>query len=134
MIEFKTDRPHEIVLPLSEKELLAIRNLAKKKDISEEAILRIALRFYELTDSRVSDGEIVSFSGDARRAREFLGKPEPEPNYLPGKIFRGIGFAGIAFGLLTLVWDGRFWGHSLAEIVLGLFVVVGANSLLPEDL
>lgn len=67
-------------LDLSEKEIAAAAALAKEKGMSEAAVMRQALRLYQMVHDRLKAGETFSFSGDAARAAEFVGRePEPEP-------------------------------------------------------
>lgn len=57
----------------SDKELTALETLAREKEMSQGAVLRQALRMYQLIHERTKAGETFSFSGDARRAAEFKG-------------------------------------------------------------
>ncbi|MBD3762594.1 MAG: transcriptional regulator [Rhizorhabdus sp.] len=47
--------------------------LAAEQDLSQFGILRQALRLYQMHHRRLKNGETVSWSGDAARAREFSG-------------------------------------------------------------
>jgi hypothetical protein len=55
------------------EELTAIRQTGAELDLSDEAVMRQALRFYQLRHTREKAGETFSFSGDAQRAAEFAG-------------------------------------------------------------
>ena len=67
-----------MTLDLSEKETVALATLAVEKEMSEAAVMRQALRLYQLVHERMKAGETFVFSGDAERAREFAGLAEPE--------------------------------------------------------
>jgi hypothetical protein len=58
------------------EESAVIRSLAQDQDLSESAVIRQALRLYQLNHKRLKDGETLSYSGDAERAREFATQPE----------------------------------------------------------
>lgn len=60
-------------LELSDKESAALRALAAEQGMSETAVMRQALRHYQLVHERMKAGETFSFSGDAGRAAEFIG-------------------------------------------------------------
>lgn len=60
-------------LDLTPKETAALAELARQKDMSEAAVMRQALRLYQLVHERMKAGESFSFSGDAARAAEFAG-------------------------------------------------------------
>ncbi len=64
------------------REELSIRELCVRQDLSRAALLRQAVRQYEVDYFRRKAGETCTWSGDARRARDFAGplaRPEPEP-------------------------------------------------------
>jgi hypothetical protein len=58
---------------LPEREWQALEKLAAEKDMSKTAIMRQALRLYQLVSHRVMSGERMYFSGDEKRAMEFIG-------------------------------------------------------------
>lgn len=62
-----------LVLHLTPKEDDALTQLAAEQDMTEQGILRLALRQYQLMHRRIEAGETVAFSGDAQRARDFAG-------------------------------------------------------------
>lgn len=66
-------------LDLNPKESAALATLSKETDMSEAAVMRQALRFYQMVHERQKAGETFSFSGDAERAREFAGLAEDRP-------------------------------------------------------
>ncbi len=62
-----------MTLNLSEKEMAALEALAAEKDMSKTAVMRQALRLYQLVSHRIAAGERMFFSGDEKRMCEFVG-------------------------------------------------------------
>lgn len=62
-----------MTLNLSEREMAALDSLASSKDLSKTAVMRQALRLYQLVDARMAAGERMFFSGDEHRQIEFIG-------------------------------------------------------------
>lgn len=58
---------------LAQRDRDAIQALADSKDFSVQTLVVQALRLYQDTDNKLSDGEICTWSGDAHRAQEFIG-------------------------------------------------------------
>ncbi|MCC7527169.1 MAG: transcriptional regulator [Candidatus Melainabacteria bacterium] len=50
-----------VVIQLNETEWDALEDLAKRKDLSKVAVMRQALRLYQLVDVRISEGEKLVF-------------------------------------------------------------------------
>ncbi len=50
-----------VVIQLNEAEWDALESLAEKKDLSKVAVMRQALRLYQLVDVRTSEGEKLIF-------------------------------------------------------------------------
>jgi predicted transcriptional regulator len=50
-----------VVVQLNDAEWDALEDLAKKKDLSKVAVMRQALRLYQLVDVRTSEGEKLVF-------------------------------------------------------------------------
>lgn len=71
-----------LTLNLSEQEMAALNKLAEDDGISKTAVLRQALRLYQLVKHRIRAGEQLYFSGDQERIIEFIG---PGFNALAGK-------------------------------------------------
>ena len=63
----------QITFNASAEEAEAIARLAADAQLSEEAVLRQALRLYQLHVRRLKEGETVTWSGDEARARAFAG-------------------------------------------------------------
>lgn len=62
-----------MTLNLSPQEMEALSSLAKQKDLSKTAVIKLALRLYQAVDVRLSAGETMSFSGDKAKYASFLG-------------------------------------------------------------
>lgn len=62
---------HPLLLDLSDAEQAAIEALGKDLDLGAPAVMRQALRLYQLAQTRVKAGETFHFSGDAQRLAEF---------------------------------------------------------------
>jgi hypothetical protein len=60
-----------VVVQLNEAEWDALEDLAKKKDLSKVAVMRQALRLYQLVDVRLSEGEKLVFESKESK-RELL--------------------------------------------------------------
>jgi Ribbon-helix-helix protein, copG family len=53
-----------MTLNLTEPEMLALEELARKKDISKTAVVRQALRLYTTIDARLENGEKLIFEDE----------------------------------------------------------------------
>ena len=73
----------------TKQELKVMADLAKEKDMSELAILRQALRMYQMHVQRLKDGETCTYSGDALLAREFVGE-ELDREFPPEEIYTDV--------------------------------------------
>ena len=62
-----------MTLNLAEKEMAVLEAMAAEKEMSKTAIMRQALRLYQLVDTRIKAGERMMFSGDDQRMVEFIG-------------------------------------------------------------
>ncbi len=60
-------------IDLAEREQQAVSEMAREMGVSEQAVMRQALRHYQLLRSRLADGETFSFSGDQARLDKFTG-------------------------------------------------------------
>ena len=56
-----------MTLNMPEREMLALEKIAEHHQMSKTAVMRQALRLYQLIDIRLRAGETFSFSGDADR-------------------------------------------------------------------
>lgn len=72
-----------MTLNLTGREMDVLEGFANEFDMSKTAVLRSALRLYQLVQHRLKDGETLTFSGDAKRVLEFVGPdfyaPKPTP-------------------------------------------------------
>jgi hypothetical protein len=57
MIPVQSPDRRQMTLSLTEAEMTALESLATKKDLSKTALIRQALRLYQLVDMRTSSGE-----------------------------------------------------------------------------
>jgi hypothetical protein len=62
-----------MTLNLTRVEMDVLDAIAEDKGMSKTAVLRQALRLYQVFDTRLKEGESFSFSGDKKRIREFSG-------------------------------------------------------------
>lgn len=59
-------------LTLSDAEMAALEQLATDKDLSKTAVLRQALRLYQMLDVRLARGEKLFFEDDAKQEKAEL--------------------------------------------------------------
>lgn len=55
-----------MTLNLTDAEMAALELLSTKKDLSKTAVLRQALRLYQVVDSRIEKGEKLYFEDEAK--------------------------------------------------------------------
>lgn len=58
-----------MTLNLTEIEMEALESLAKKKELTKTAVLRQALRIYQMIDARTSQGQRMVFEDDKLRMK-----------------------------------------------------------------
>jgi hypothetical protein len=61
-----------MTLNLTDAEMQALETLAEQKDLSKTAVLRQALRLYQVIDDRISRGEKVLFEDDKKKQSELM--------------------------------------------------------------
>ncbi|MDE4914630.1 transcriptional regulator [Methylobacterium sp. 092160098-2] len=61
-----------MTLNLTDPEMQALEDLATRKDITKTAILRQALRLYQMIDARVERGEKLLFENEATKEKAEL--------------------------------------------------------------
>jgi predicted transcriptional regulator len=61
-----------MTLNLTDAEMSALEQLSAQKDISKTAVLRQALRLYQLVDARVARGEKLMFENEAKSEKAEL--------------------------------------------------------------
>jgi predicted transcriptional regulator len=62
-----------MTLNMSAREMAALTELAERHDMSKTQVMRQALALYQLINVRIRAGERLYFSGDEKRAIEFVG-------------------------------------------------------------
>ena len=62
-----------MTLNLTLREMAVVEDMAKRHGMSKTAVLRQALRLYQLVEERIKAGETMSFSGDKERIALFIG-------------------------------------------------------------
>ena len=58
-----------MTLNLTEREMAILDELSRKKELSKTAVLRQALRLYQVIDARLTDGEKLFFEDEAAQRR-----------------------------------------------------------------
>jgi hypothetical protein len=61
-----------MTLNLTDPEMRVLEELARQKDLSKTAVLRQALRLYQLVDARLSRGEKLLFEDEAKKQAELM--------------------------------------------------------------
>ena len=61
-----------MTLNLTEKEMIVLEQLAIQKGMTKSAILRQALRTYQLVDKRLSEGSKIYFENDKKLRSELI--------------------------------------------------------------
>lgn len=56
-----------MTLNLTDAEMAALEELSAKKDLSKTAVLRQALRLYQMVDSRIEKGDKLFFEDEAKK-------------------------------------------------------------------
>ena len=62
-----------MTLNLTAREMEVLTALAEEQDLSKTQLMRQALRLYQFIHVRLKSGERMFFSGDEKRAIEFVG-------------------------------------------------------------
>lgn len=61
-----------MTLNLTDQEMEVLEELSQKKDITKTAIIRQALRLYQLVDMRLEDGEKLYFENGKKKEKSEL--------------------------------------------------------------
>lgn len=61
-----------MTLNLTEAEMRMLETLSAQKDLSKTAVIRQALRLYQLVDHRLASGEKLFFEDEAKRQKAEL--------------------------------------------------------------
>jgi hypothetical protein len=63
------DSKKTMTLNLTEREMEVLEDLSRRKDLSKTAVIRQALRLYQMVDARIAAGEKLYFE-DERAAKK----------------------------------------------------------------
>ena len=61
-----------MTLNLTAEEMAALDDLAQRKDLSKTAVLRQALRLYQMVDARLANGEKFFFEDEEKKKAELM--------------------------------------------------------------
>ena len=61
-----------MTLNLTDAEMTALEELSRQKDVSKTAVLRQALRLYQMVDVRLAQGEKLFFEDDKKKQKAEL--------------------------------------------------------------
>lgn len=61
-----------MTLNLTDAEMQVLETLSNQKDLSKTAVIRQALRLYQLVDHRLASGEKLFFEDEAKRQKELM--------------------------------------------------------------
>lgn len=61
-----------MTLNLTDTEMAALEELSEKKDLSKTAVLRQALRLYQMVDARIERGEKLFFEDEVKAKAEVM--------------------------------------------------------------
>jgi hypothetical protein len=59
-----------MTLNLTDPEMTALEELSKKKELSKTAVIRQALRLYQLIDARIANGEKLVFEDELQKKKQ----------------------------------------------------------------
>lgn len=61
-----------MTLNLTDREMAVLNEMAERKGMSKTAVMRQALRLYQVVDRRLAEGDRLVFSGDKQMKSELL--------------------------------------------------------------
>ena len=67
-----SDAKKTMTLNLTEAEMRALEDLAKKKDLTKTAVIRQAIRLYQLIEARMAAGEKLVFEDEKAKKKAEL--------------------------------------------------------------
>jgi hypothetical protein len=67
-----SDAKRTMTLNLTDSEMQALEALAARKDLSKTAVIRQALRLYQLIDARIAAGEKLVFEDELAKKKSEL--------------------------------------------------------------
>ena len=70
--ELMSDAKKTMTLNLTEAEMRVLDDLAKKKDLTKTAVIRQALRLYQMIDARLTAGEKLVFEDEKAQKKAEL--------------------------------------------------------------
>jgi len=62
-------KPKTMTLNLTDAEMAVLDELSEKKDLSKTAVLRQALRLYQMVNMRIDRGEKLFFEDEAKKEK-----------------------------------------------------------------
>ena len=62
-------KPKKMTLNLTDAEMAVLDELSEKKDLSKTAVLRQALRLYQMVNVRIDRGEKLFFEDEAKKEK-----------------------------------------------------------------
>ncbi|MFN5271775.1 MAG: ribbon-helix-helix protein, CopG family [Planctomycetota bacterium] len=62
-------KPKTMTLNLTDAEMAVLDELSEKKDLSKKAVLRQALRLYQMVNVRIDRGEKLFFEDEAKKEK-----------------------------------------------------------------
>jgi len=65
-------RKRTMTLNLTEAEMIALEQMAAQKDLSKTAVIRQAIRLYQLVDARLAAGEKLFFEDAEKKQSELM--------------------------------------------------------------
>jgi predicted transcriptional regulator len=67
-----TSQKKTMTLNLTDQEMRVLDDLSEQKDLSKTALIRQALRLYQMVDARLSRGEKLFFEDDQKAKAELM--------------------------------------------------------------
>jgi hypothetical protein len=61
-----------MTLNLTEREMLALEDLSAKKDMTKTALIRQAIRLYQLVEAKIANGERLVWENDIAKTKSEL--------------------------------------------------------------
>ena len=70
----RTEKKRTMTLNLTAREMKALEQMARQKDLSKTAVIRQAFRLYQMIDARLAAGEKLFIENEtAKRKAELMG-------------------------------------------------------------
>lgn len=61
-----------MTVTLTDREMQVLEELATRKDLSKTAVIRQAIRLYQMVDARIMQGERLFFENDKKHKAELM--------------------------------------------------------------